>query len=128
MAEDPVTVIAGLIVVALALVVARWAWRFQVRVLEILAPGALLRRLEVCITAVVVHDRCVVLGVRDQADRLRLQTIVVRLRGDRERVVAILETWCRDGDRLQFDRAASNRRIKLRRLTDDRALSLRLAA
>ena len=127
-AEGPMTVLAVVVLATMAVVVARWAWHYQMRVLEALAPSLWLRRLEVRITAVVVHDRSVMLGVRDHTDRPALHTLVVRVRGESDRVVATLERWCRDGDRLQFDRAMSNRRVILRRLHDDRTLSLRLAA
>lgn len=122
------TLTAVVILAVGAVVAARWAWRYQVRVLEALAPSVWLHRLEVRITAVVVHDRSVMLGVRDHTDRRALHTLVVRVRGEGDRVVATLERWCRDGERLQFDRARSHRRITLRRLKDDRLLSLRLAA
>jgi hypothetical protein len=122
------TVLAAVTLVIGAVAVARWSWRYQVRVLEALAPSVWLHRLEVRITAVVVHDRSVMLGVRDHTDRRALHTLVVRVRGESDKVVATLERWCRDGDRLEFDQGRSKRRITLRRLNDDRFLSLRLAA
>jgi hypothetical protein len=108
-------------------IVASWAWRSQTHVLEAIRPAELLRRLEVRITAVLVHDRKVILGMRDEDDSESLTTLVVNIGREREAVVATLEGWCRDGAHLQLDRA-SGRNVELHHLTDNRTLALRLAA
>jgi hypothetical protein len=121
-------VLAGLIVAFAAFHIARWAWRYQVRVLDAIGPVELLRRLEVRITAVLVHDRKVIVGVRDQTEGRSLQTLVVGIGREREAVVATLEGWCADGTRLQLEQDTSSDKVELRHLAGDRTLALRLAA
>jgi hypothetical protein len=121
-------VLAGLILAFAAFHIARAAWRYQVRVLDVVGPVELLRRLEVRITAVLVHDRSVILGVRDETERRSLHTLVVGIGLEREAVVATLEGWCADGTRLQLEQAAAGNRVELRHLAGDRTLALRLAA
>jgi hypothetical protein len=117
----------GLMVGMAIAFVARWAWRYQTRVLEAIAPAELLRRLEVRITAVLVHDRKIIVGMRDEYDTDSLRTLVVNLGREREAVVATLEGWCSDGACLQLDRPSS-RNVELRELNENRTLALRLAA
>lgn len=117
----------GLIVALAIAFIAHWAWQYQTRVLEAIAPAELLRRLEVRITAVLVHDRRVIVGMRDEDDAESLRTLVVNLGREREAVVATLEGWCSDGACLQLDRA-SGRHVELRQLSDNHTLALRLAA
>src|ERR1700730_17833937 len=105
----------GLMVAAAIAFLVRWAWRYQTRVLEAIAPVELLRRLEVRITAVLVHDRKVILGMRDEYDTDSLRTLVVNLGREREAVVATLEGWCSDGACLQLD-CPSGRNVELREL------------
>lgn len=121
-------VLAGLIMAVAAFHIARWAWRYQVRVLDAIGPVELLRRLEVRITAVLVHDRSVILGIRDATESRSLHTLVVGVGPEREAVVATLEGWCADGTQLQLERATSSDKVELRHLAGDRTLALRLAA
>jgi hypothetical protein len=118
----------GIIVVIAASIVASWAWSYQSQVLEAVRPAQLLRRLEVRITAVLVHDKSVIVGMRDEGDGHSLHTLVVAIGGHRHGVVATLEEWCSDGARLQLDRIPSGRNVHLRHLNGSRTLALRLAA
>jgi hypothetical protein len=117
----------GLIVATVIVIVAHWAWRYQTTVLEAIAPSELLRRLEVRITAVLVHDRKVIVGLRDEYDTDSLRTLVVNLGREREAVVATLECWCSERACLQLE-SASGRNVELRDLSENRILALRLAA
>jgi hypothetical protein len=117
----------GLMVATAVAFVAHWAWRYQTQVLEAITPSELLRRLEVRITAVLVHDRKVIVGMREEDDVESLRTLVVNLGREREAVVATLEGWCHDGACLQLGRP-SGRNVELRDLNENRTLALRLAA
>jgi hypothetical protein len=118
----------GMIVVVAALLVAQWAWGYQTRVLEAIGSAQLLKRLEVRITAVLVHDRSVIVGMRDEDDAQSLRTLVVGIGRERDAVVATLEQWCRDQAHLQLDEVPRRHSVELHHLDDSRTLALRLAA
>jgi hypothetical protein len=120
--------LVGMIVVVAASIVASWAWSYQTQVLDAVRPAQLLRRLEVRITAVLVHDRSVIVGIRDEDDEQSLHTLVVGIGRHRDAVVETLEEWCSDGARLRLDRISSGRNVELHHLNDSRTLALRLAA
>ncbi len=120
--------LAGMILAVAASSFAIWAWRCQAHVLDVLGPAKLLRLLEVRITAVLVSERSVILGVRDETDQRSLHTLVVGIGAEHEAVLATLQEWCTDGSRLRLEQADAGDRIELRHLDGDRTLALRLAA
>ena len=123
-----VTLVGIMIMAGSAAFVAGWAWRYQVRVLELVHPARLLSRMHVRVVAVVVHGRSVMVGVRDEADHESLLTLVATTGPARDSVVATLEGWCADGAHLELDRATSGRGARLRHIDERWTLAVRFAA
>jgi hypothetical protein len=123
-----VVMLVVMIVAVTASFVATWVWRFEGRVLEVMGPTRLLGRINVRIIAVLVHDRSVMVGVRDEADHASLLTLVASTGRERDCVVATLEDWRASGSRLELDRAPSGRRVELRQVDEKQTLAFRLAA
>ena len=97
--------LAGMIFAVAASSFAMWAWRCQAHVLDVLGPAKLLRLLEVRITAVLVSERSVILGVRDETDQRSLHTLVVGIGAEHE--VQVARVKATDDAAIRFVSAGS---------------------